>query len=231
MARGIARMLGIELERNFNLPYLATSLGDFWKRWHMSLSRWFRDYVYIPLGGSRKGLAKACVNVFIVFTLCGLWHGANWNFVIWGSIHGLVLGAERIGRKLVGDRIQLPVIMKMAYTYAVVSISWIFFRANTLGDAVYVFRNSVVGVKNFISPNYVYASISQLFITNQVEMAITFSLLCIVIAIEYVTRMRSPEQIVNKLHPVLRLTFFVFLVTAIVHLRNADIKQFIYVRF
>lgn len=231
MSRGIARMLGINLVENFNTPYLATSVRDFWRRWHMSLSRWFMDYVYIPLGGSRKGLARTCFNVLIVFTVVGIWHGAAWNFVVWGSFMGTVMAGERLAEKLVGVRIRLPILLKIAYTYTMVSISWIFFRANNLSDAVYVIKHTLVGLKNFISLNYLWATLSQLFITNKIEMLITFGLLLIAICIEVISNKTTFGQIVRKQPAVIRFAIYVLLILAIVQLRNADIKEFIYVRF
>jgi D-alanyl-lipoteichoic acid acyltransferase DltB (MBOAT superfamily) len=231
MARGVARMLGFDLVENFNLPYVATSVRDFWRRWHMSLSRWFKDYVYIPLGGSRKGLARACVNTLIVFTLCGIWHGASWNFVIWGAFFGFIMAGERIVEKIINHRFTLPRFIAVVYTYAVVCISWVLFRATTLSDAVYIYRNSFVGWKNFISPSYLFASISQLFITNRVEMGITFGLLLLAVCTEYVVRVGSVNRILNKQPTVIRYAVYVLLVLVIVQFRNADIKAFIYARF
>src|SRR5262249_30799197 len=96
IARGISRVYGIELMKNFETPYFSTSISEFWSRWHISLSTWFRDYVYIPLGGNRVGRARNFLNLFLVFMLSGLWHGANWTFVIWGALHGIYLIGERL---------------------------------------------------------------------------------------------------------------------------------------
>ena len=99
MARGIGRLIGLRLMLNFNNPYLATGLGDFWRRWHISLSTWFRDYVYIPLGGNRKGAARRYLNLMVTMLLGGLWHGAAWTFVLWGAFHGALLAVERMRGK------------------------------------------------------------------------------------------------------------------------------------
>lgn len=228
MARGIARMLGFDLVENFNTPYLATSVRNFWQRWHMSLSRWLKDYLYIPLGGSRGGLGKTCLNILIVFTLCGLWHGASWNFVIWGMFHGVVMAAERlIGKK---TDFHIPTVLKIAYTYSLVSISWIFFRSQTISDALYIIRYAFVGYKNFIHPEYVWASVSQLFVTNKVEMIITVGLLLIAIVLEIIPR-TSLTQLLKKQPAAIRFALYILLVLMIIHLRNANIKQFIYVLF
>ncbi|GAA4493456.1 MBOAT family protein [Hymenobacter ginsengisoli] len=147
LARGAARVLGYNLVLNFRQPYLATSVGDFWRRWHMSLSSWFRDYVYIPLGGSRAGKVRTQLNVFIVFLLSGLWHGASWTFILWGALHGTYLIAESLtapSRAALAQRLRLPArpglqrLLSTGTTLALVAYAWIFFRANSLPDALYV---------------------------------------------------------------------------------------------
>jgi alginate O-acetyltransferase complex protein AlgI len=134
MAIGLARLFGFELLENFNRPYAAVSITDFWRRWHISLSRWFRDYLYIPLGGNRKGSGRTVFNLVTVFTLCGLWHGANWTFVIWGLYHGLLLIIERATglRHRTGRGwawLGRPV------TFILVIFGWVIFRADTLPAA------------------------------------------------------------------------------------------------
>ncbi|GAB3637669.1 MBOAT family protein [Hymenobacter arcticus] len=147
LARGAARVLGYHLVLNFRQPYLATSIGDFWRRWHMSLSGWFRDYVYIPLGGSRAGRTRTQFNVFLVFLLSGLWHGASWTFVLWGALHGLYLVLESLtapARTALGQQLGLPARPRLqralgtGCTLALVAFAWIFFRANSLPDAFYI---------------------------------------------------------------------------------------------
>ena len=134
MAIGLALLLGYQLPQNFNRPYLALSLRDFWRRWHMTLSRWLRDYLYIPLGGSRRGRLRTYRNVMVTMLLGGLWHGAAWTFVIWGGIHGGALSAERLGReRFAGFR--LPAWAAWLVTFHVVCIAWVFFRAPDLGTA------------------------------------------------------------------------------------------------
>ncbi|MEM9302588.1 MAG: MBOAT family protein [Pseudomonadota bacterium] len=133
MAIGIGRVMGFEFPQNFNYPYVSKSITEFWRRWHMSLSSWFRDYLYIPLGGNRKGTLRTYVNLFAVFFLCGLWHGASWTFVVWGMFHGLVLVAERagVGRILARS----PALLAHAYTLLLVMIGWVLFRAETFEQA------------------------------------------------------------------------------------------------
>ena len=130
MAIGIARAVGFDFPENFNEPYRASSIQDFWRRWHMTLSRWFRDYCYIPLGGNRKGPVRTYVNLITVFFLTGLWHGASWNFIIWGLYHGCFLIIERLGLKSLLDRAPRPV--QLLYVWVVVLIGWVWFRAESL---------------------------------------------------------------------------------------------------
>ncbi len=132
MAIGLGKMLGFDFLENFNYPYISKSVKDFWRRWHISLSSWFRDYVYIPLGGNRKG--NVYINLAIVFLLTGIWHGAAWNFIVWGSWHGLFLIFERIIKKQ-HFIIVVPRIIKYIYTMLVVLIGWVLFRAPDLTSA------------------------------------------------------------------------------------------------
>lgn len=138
MAIGLGRMFGFNYPENFNHPYTARSLRDFWRRWHISLSTWFRDYLYLPLGGNRLGTARTCANLFLVFTLCGLWHGASWNFLLWGWLHGAFLVAERAGLARMLER--LPRLLQHVYTLAVVLAGWVLFRAETPAAALDYFR-------------------------------------------------------------------------------------------
>jgi len=133
MAIGLGRMFGFKFVENFNYPYISCSVQEFWRRWHISLSTWFRDYLYIPLGGSRVGPWRIYFNLVTVFFLCGLWHGASWNFVIWGLMHGLFLVIER--QKWMGwmEKIWLP--LRHCYALLVVMAGWVFFRAETLPAA------------------------------------------------------------------------------------------------
>ena len=134
MAIGLGSMLGFDCPRNFNAPYLADSITDFWRRWHISLSSWFRDYLYIPLGGNRKGVTRSYLNLIVVFLLCGLWHGANWTFIIWGIYHGTFLVLERfLGRKTIYSSLPQPI--QICATFLFVTIGWVFFRSPTITDA------------------------------------------------------------------------------------------------
>lgn len=137
IAIGSARVLGIELMRNFRRPYLSRSVAEFWSRWHISLSTWFRDYLYIPLGGSRVPFIRWQLNLLATFLVSGLWHGANWTFVIWGALNGLYL----IGENMVGANTpRLPAPLARLRTFALIGFSWIFFRAESLASATLVVR-------------------------------------------------------------------------------------------
>jgi D-alanyl-lipoteichoic acid acyltransferase DltB (MBOAT superfamily) len=138
MARGLAKLMGLNLILNFNNPYLATGLGDFWSRWHISLSTWFRDYVYIPLGGNQRGTFITYRNLFLTFFISGIWHGANWTFVIWGALHGLGVLATRELERSVFYRERVPRLMKQLCVFGFVCFAWIFFRAGSLDDAVLI---------------------------------------------------------------------------------------------
>jgi alginate O-acetyltransferase complex protein AlgI len=135
MARGVARMMGFRLMLNFNNPYLATGLGDFWSRWHISLSSWFKDYVYIPLGGNRRGKFNTYKNMFLTMVISGLWHGAAWTFVIWGAVHALGRFCTRELERTPFYREKVPKILKQLFVFVFVTFAWIFFRAESIGDA------------------------------------------------------------------------------------------------
>lgn len=143
MAIGLGLMFGFRFHENFNYPYISQSVTEFWRRWHLSLSTWFRDYLYIPLGGNRGSPLKTYRNLFIVFFLCGLWHGASWTFVIWGLYHGLFLVIERIGLSRQLDRLWRP--LRHAYALLIVVIGWLFFRAESLPQAM-AFLKAMVGL-------------------------------------------------------------------------------------
>ncbi|MBP7518224.1 MAG: MBOAT family protein, partial [Desulfobulbus sp.] len=130
--------LGFRLPRNFRYPYFSQSITEFWRRWHISLSTWFRDYLYIPLGGNRRGRARTLVNLFAVFLLCGLWHGAAYTFVLWGMFHGLLLVIERLGLGRLLARLPRP--LRHLYTMAAVLAGWVLFRAHDPGQALAFYR-------------------------------------------------------------------------------------------
>lgn len=155
MALGVAKMFNIDLPQNFNNPYKAIDVQDFWRRWHMTLSRFLRDYLYFPLGGSRKGSFRTYINLLIVFFLCGLWHGASWMFIIWGMLHGF---ASVINRLWKNTNIELPHWLSWVITFTFVNFAWIFFRAANLSIAKNIIK-SVLGLNGFAIPKIYGAAI------------------------------------------------------------------------
>ncbi|MGB6153778.1 MAG: MBOAT family O-acyltransferase [Pricia sp.] len=133
MAIGLGKMFGFDFLENFDHPYISESIQEFWRRWHISLSSWFRDYLYIPLGGNRKGVSRTYVNLIIVFFITGLWHGASWNFIVWGLYHGLFLILEKLW---LGHMLTKKKFLGHIYALLVILVGWVFFRAETLTDAM-----------------------------------------------------------------------------------------------
>jgi len=141
MAIGIAKIFDIDLMKNFDRPYFSTSIVEFWRRWHISLSTWFRDYVYFPMGGNKHGLYQWCLNVLVVFLISGFWHGAKWTFVIWGSVHGLAMIVSRLAEPVYGkfeknilEPLRLKMLFNFILTFSFVNLAWVFFRINSLRD-------------------------------------------------------------------------------------------------
>ena len=162
MAIGIGKMFGFEFKQNFNLPYSSKSIREFWQKWHISLSSWFRDYVYIPLGGNKQGSVRTGMNLILVFVLCGFWHGANFTFLVWGLFHGFFLVLERVAHFKILNNI--PGIIKQLYVWITVMIGWVFFRCNSIDEAFYMIRKmfyltpnsfTMPDVASFITPYFV----------------------------------------------------------------------------
>lgn len=145
MAIGAALMLNIRLPVNFNSPYKAINIQDFWRRWHMTLSRWLRDYVYIPLGGNRKGNVRTYLNIMLTFLLGGLWHGAGWTFVVWGALHGAALAIQRFWQH---TGVRINVYLAWLITFMFLNLTWVFFRATSFEDALRVLRG-MAGLNGF----------------------------------------------------------------------------------
>jgi alginate O-acetyltransferase complex protein AlgI len=241
IARGSARLFGFDLMQNFRIPYQATSLRDFWLRWHISLSGWFRDYVYVPLGGNRNGTALLIRNLLVTFALSGLWHGANWTYLIWGLWHGLMLVLETLMRTLnsnwntddadLADKSgfwgistfpKLLKFRKRCWVLGVVGIGWIFFRANNLSDAM-----ALLSKLGRFSDDL--GALSTVF---SIEKSLAL-LLCIVLV--FVVESRSngePEKVIGKCQMPIRWTIYCFLVAMIMLLGAfSDAPMFIYFQF
>jgi len=153
IAIGTAKLFGIDLMTNFRSPYFSASVKEFWSRWHISLSSWLRDYIYIPLGGNRKGKFRQQINIMITFFISGLWHGANWTFVVWGGLHGLAQVFENVflkdkTKESADGKITLHWILSVLAVFVFCSCAWVFFRANSFADAIFVFRNMFSGISN-----------------------------------------------------------------------------------
>ena len=157
MAIGLGRMFGFRFHENFNHPYIAKSLREFWRRWHISLSTWFRDYVYIPLGGGRVSTVLVYRNLLIVFLLTGIWHGASWNFVVWGLFHGFFLASEHMGFFNILNRTWKP--FQHLYVILVITSSWVFFRADSLSLAMDYF-GALVNITNWHTSELQFARVT-----------------------------------------------------------------------
>ncbi len=183
IARGAAKCLGIDLMHNFRQPYLSSSLKEFWNRWHISLSTWFKDYLYIPLGGSRCKVSRTNFNTFITFLISGIWHGANWTFLVWGALHGFILVLENYFRRLLVSlklNIGLNMIVrffKITATFVIVSFAWIFFRANTIHDALYICKSVITLNSDYITKQGIYDSINSIGLTLAEQLLLLCSII------------------------------------------------------
>ncbi len=224
VAIGSARVLGFKLMDNFKGPYLSKSIKEFWRRWHISLSTWFRDYLYIPLGGNRAGQNKLYRNLIIVFLVTGLWHGANWTFIVWGMFHGVFLIVERLGwGRLLA---KLPSIVQVIYAFVVVSIGWVFFRADSLSSAFTILGSFLTVNNNFWNINIYQNPV------DIVELQISLFLLLVIIIIHFFEYQRKfMEKILNA--PVyVRWPVYILMIYGIPLLgQYGAYKPFIYFQF
>lgn len=147
IAIGIAKLFGYELPSNFNYPYISQSFSVFWQRWHISLSTWLKEYLYIPLGGNKKGNIRTYINLFLVMFLGGLWHGAGWNYAVWGGIHGIALGVERLLRMNIESPANWKKIIRTLVVFSVVTIAWLFFKLPDLSQAVLYLKKIVTNYR------------------------------------------------------------------------------------
>jgi alginate O-acetyltransferase complex protein AlgI len=221
MAIAIGRALGFDFPANFNQPYRSRTIREFWRRWHMTLSRWFRDYVYIPLGGNRLSTIRTHVNLLIVFILCGLWHGASWNFLVWGLIHGLFLVIERIGLERWLKQIWAP--FAHFYTITVVLVAWVFFRSQDMATAL-TFLKTMIGV----------SSIPIIEGWGAVLNPFTIFICTLGIAVSLMPEQTGDweERTENLWFPVIRYSFLaVAMLACVVLITSYSQKAFIYFRF
>ena len=236
IAIGISRTLGFDLMKNFKSPYFSKSITEFWRRWHISLSTWFRDYVYIPLGGSRKGSYRTYANLFIVFLVSGLWHGAAITFVIWGAVHGTFIVAEKIlkeqswtqtgsvakfGRSFFGQGFW------MLFTFAIVCFAWIFFRANSFTDAYTVISQSLL-FEGISKASFFSLGLPE----HEFKAAAVFIILLLVF--ESIHNKYGALKLFNKQFIVFRWVFYIVAVFVIIIFGiygDATPKEFIYFQF
>ncbi len=226
IAIGTARVLGIDLMENFRRPYLSTSIKEFWSRWHISLSTWFRDYLYIPLGGSRVQVPRHIMNLLIVFMVSGLWHGANWTFIIWGALHGLYQTVELLLHKYVikrhadSKRTLLATTFNYVVTFALVCLAWIFFRASSVHDAMTIITNIFTlkagGLYIGFAAGFVYSVLLIIF------------LMCTEINYEYFENRLS---MIYSQKPLVRMAGYVLLITILLMIGIFNGGQFIYFQF
>lgn len=224
IAVGSARIMGFRMMRNFNFPYIASSFRDFWNRWHISLSSWFRDYLYIPLGGSRKGEARTMINLFLVFAISGLWHGANWTFMIWGILHGTYLVIERIGEKSI--RVSLPKFLRQILVFLLVVIAWVYFRADTIGDGNFIVK-SIFGMNNEFDS---VAGLKQLGIPNLNLLLLILFALSLFVIFETKLYKGFLRNFIEQKKPLKYAAYFMLAICIIVF-GNSDEVQFIYFQF
>lgn len=219
IAIGIARIMGFKLMTNFNRPYFATSISDFWHRWHISLSTWFRDYFYIPLGGNKVKIYRWYLNLFLTFIVSGLWHGANWTFVVWGGLHGLYIVIENIF-KLNSSKNRLIFLQKFFRTvivFVLVDFAWIFFRANNLSEALYIVKNLKTLDTHFFMDNRV-------FFYGGIGLIVLF-------INDLIVEKSHDSIILNSKLDLRSAIYFAFLVCLILYIGIFNGGQFIYFQF
>ena len=218
IAIGTARLFGFRLMTNFRTPYFSQSIREFWGRWHISLSSWFRDYVYIPLGGSRVSLLKWQRNLILTFLVSGLWHGANWTFVVWGGIHGIANSIEALNRKYNILTLRIPA-LNLVGTFTIVCLSWVFFRAANVGDAFQfiqkMFVPTTAGITSVVSPYRLLVMVSMLAAMLFFEITPRFSVFR-----KYVWKQRA-----------IRWSFYYFLILALFVFGRTTDTEFIYFQF
>lgn len=202
MARGIGLMFNIDLPRNFDSPYKALSVDSFWKRWHMSLTGFFTKYLYFPLGGSRKGELRTYINILIVFALSGLWHGANYTFIIWGLLHGIAKVVERKWKL----HEKLHVVLQWGYTFLFTNVAWLFFRAGTLGQALQIIKNILrcdfSGVNSTSLSTLILPEVNTLLEMIGIDsLSRIYPLLFIVIALLIVLQGKNTDEIIKDFKP------------------------------
>ncbi len=224
MAIGLGKMFGFNILENFNLPYISKSITEFWRRWHISLSSWFKDYVYIPLGGNRKGKSRMYKNLLIVFLLTGFWHGATWSFILWGLFHGLFLVIEKIGLR--EQLKKLPSILQWFYTIIVVMVGWVLFRIEALPDALHYLS------KMFLIDSEGHSNVLS-YLNNE---RILILLLAVIVSSSLsvkITQHKFYKVLRNKVSFQLLLdsSLIVMFIISLIYINSGSYNPFIYFRF
>ena len=239
IAIGSARCMGYDLMKNFDRPYLATTISEFWRRWHISLSTWFRDYLYIPLGGNRVSKPRMYLNLFIVFLLSGVWHGANWTFVIWGALHGVYLVVEsEVYRRYPGLKAHTHwagLFLSRSLVFLLVIVAWVFFRAKTVNDSFYIIAHMFSGLIDQISSllhNVPYAKLELLYLGHSgIEFFGAMFLIGLLMTIHYLQGKKSFEDMVLSQPALRRWTVYYLLVISVVFFGVFNRSEFIYFQF
>ncbi len=223
MAVGIARLFGVCSMENFKSPYLSANIKEFWERWHRSLSGWLRDYVYIPLGGSRKGKLRTYFNLMITFLISGIWHGANLTFLVWGALHGIYQVVYRFYKK--HCKWEMPKIIGVALTFAFVSLAWIFFRADSVYDAFYMIR--YMGYN--LSPLLAYHKMGMV----RQDFYLIIGSVSFLFLVDFLSLRMDVIKAVDRLKAPVRWAGYLLLAALILafHLHNGTSQQFIYFQF
>lgn len=231
MAIGLGSMFGFRFMENFNLPYISGSITEFWRRWHISLSTWFKEYVYIPLGGNRKGKARTYINLWVVFLLTGIWHGAAWNFVVWGLFHGFFIFIERLGFKKILDKMK---VLNHFYTLLVVLVGWVLFRAEGLRNGLHYLKTMFLGGESEAVPIQTYEFVNNRFVIAMVLAIILSGVLQVILAKiaeskKYGKRYKEISTLcVRYVEPLVIVGLFAVCIMAIV---GNTYTSFIYFRF
>ena len=228
IAIGSAKILGIRLSTNFERPYFSKTTVEFWQRWHISLSSWLRDYLYISLGGNRKGVGRTYVNVSITMLLGGLWHGANWTFVLWGALQGFLLIVSRLKQPYVAalnQRLGLPPsirkLIQVGLTFHLSCLSWVIFRASSISDAFHILRN-IFNVRDW----YEWGAI----LTPQ-ELALCFASVCVLLALDWIDRVQPLHEFISNKPVAVRWAYTYGMLFAIILFGIREAHVFIYFQF
>jgi D-alanyl-lipoteichoic acid acyltransferase DltB (MBOAT superfamily) len=240
IAIGSARVMGFRLMKNFDRPYSSKSISEFWTRWHISLSTWFKDYLYIPLGGNRVSIPRWYFNLFFVFLVSGLWHGANWTFIIWGALHGfyLIFGIatrslrEQIKSVLGISKIKwLNNLIQILITFTLVTVAWVFFRANSVGDAMYILGNLPSAAQDLYISLLSYDVHLGALQISRTNLLFCLVLIALLEATQFLQKKYNLSVILNKKPIYIRWAFYYLITLTIIYLGVFDNRQFIYFQF